>query len=77
MRFAQFYQMSLAMKGKPSQPIQACGDRGVVILDGRNNVGVSASIAKRECQKRKYVGFSIHEGESFTRSRVIRKMEAI
>ena len=77
MRFAQFYQMSVALKGKPSQPIEACGDRAVVLLDGRNSVAVSAAFAKRECQKRKYIGFSIHEGESFNRARVVRKMEKI
>lgn len=78
MRYAQFYHMSVNYDGKhPSRPIEACGDRSVLILDGRNRVEVSASFAENECKKRRYVGFSIHEGETFNRSRQITKFKAV
>jgi len=77
MRYAQFYQMSVAFPGKPSKAIPACGDRAVIILDARNRMDFSEAIAKRECQKRKFIGYSIHEGESFTRSRQVKSYKAV
>lgn len=73
MRYAQFYQMP----GKASEPIEACGDRSVIILDSRNRLACSESMARLECQKRKYIGYSIHEGRSFTDSRQVTKYKQI
>lgn len=77
MRYAQFYQMSVAMPGNPSRPMEALGDRAVIILDGRNRIDFSNSIARKECVKRGYIGFSIHEGESFTSSRMVTKYKSV
>lgn len=77
MRFAQFYHMSVKMPGKDSKPIEACGDRSVIILDARNRLASSEAMARLECQKRKYVGYSIHEGRSFSDSRQLTKYKAV
>lgn len=77
MRYAQFYQMSVKMPGNDSKPIMACGDRSVIILDSRNRLACSESMARLECQKRKYIGYSIHEGRSFTDSRQVTKYKQI
>ena len=77
MRYAQFYQMSVKMPGKESKPVMSCGDRSVIILDARNRIENSEALATVECKKRKYIGYSIHEGESFTRSRMVKKYKEI
>lgn len=65
MRFVTFYQPSVL---DASKLIEACGDRAVVVLDGRNNADTHHDIAKRECIKRGYVAYQRHIGESFTRA---------
>ena len=77
MRYIQFYQMSVAWKDNPSKPIDACGDRSVIIVDARKSINFAESLATLECKKRKYIGYSIHEGESFTRSRMVKKYKEI
>ena len=77
MRYVQFYQMSVKMPGNDSKPIMACGDRSVIILDARNRIENSEALARLECLKRKYIGYSIHEGRSFTDSRQVTKYKAI
>lgn len=77
MRYIQFYQMSVKMPGKESKPIEAVGDRSVIILDARNRLSCGESLARLECQKRKYIGYSIHEGRSFSDSRQVTKFKAI
>lgn len=63
MIYAQFYKYDLA--GKLSE---ACGDRSVVILDGRVRSSTLGRIAGVECAKRGYVAWGIFKGDSFTRS---------
>lgn len=81
MRFAAFYQLSTGWNGTnfsgPKRPIEACGDRSVLILDGRWNEATAAHYARVECRKRGYVGFTLNAGESFTRSRETRKLELL
>jgi hypothetical protein len=67
MIYAQFYHKGM-ITGKL---IEAVGDRGVIILDGRNSRSTHRVIAAEECIKRKYAGYSLHHGESFTRSHLI------
>lgn len=64
MIYAQFYQRSAAS----SEVIEACGDRSVVILDGRCSKQWMGETAAAECQRRGYVAWRIFKGESFTRS---------
>lgn len=78
MRFAQFWQMSVNWDGKhPSKPIQAVGDRSVIILDARKALHLSEAVARLECRKRGYIGYSMHEGKSFTEEKTVKKYQAI
>lgn len=64
MIYAQFYQKSAISE----DTIEACGDRSVIILDGRNTNFTHRSIAEGECKKRGYVAWRLFSGETFTRS---------
>jgi hypothetical protein len=64
MLYAQFFQKSAIS----DEIIEACGDRSVVVYDGRRAVASYNDEAKRECAKRGYVGFQFFKGETFTRS---------
>lgn len=70
MIYAQFFQKS-AISDKITE---ACGDRSVVIIDGRLSANHVAQIARQECKKRGYLAWQIFKGESFTRSRAISSM---
>lgn len=73
MIYAQFYHSSTPSQWNnyTSKPIEACGDRAVIILDGRHSLETNSQIANDECRKRGYLGFHIAKGESFNRSTVI------
>ena len=58
--FAQFFQHSALDKNKI---IEACGDRSVIILDGRISKETMGDIAAKECSKRGYVAWQIHRGD--------------
>lgn len=64
MFYVQFFQRGV-MTGKI---IEACGDRSVLILDGRQSVNTHHDIAADECRKRGYVAYQLLKGETFTRS---------
>lgn len=64
MVYAQFLQRGV-MTGAI---IEATGDRGVIILDGRESKNSHHAIAETECNKRGYIGWQLFKGESFTRS---------
>lgn len=78
MRFAQFFTMSTGYVagtippefGTPS-PIEACGSNGVLIIDGRLSLHNATTIAAKVAKEHGYIGFSIHQGESFSRSREV------
>ena len=53
--FAQFYQRS-PVSGALQE---ACGDRSLIILDGRQSLAMWRAIAAEECERRKYVGYRI------------------
>lgn len=57
--FAQFFHHSAIDKSKI---IEACGDRSVIILDGRISENTMRAIAAEECRKRGYVAWQIHRG---------------
>ena len=57
--FAQFFQHSAIDNTKI---IEACGDRSVVILDGRISKETMRELAAIECSKRGYVAWQIHRG---------------
>lgn len=70
MYFAQFYCKS-AISDKI---VEGCGDRSVFVLDGRNNINTMIIDARLFGKKHKWVGFTIHRGESFTRCTQISEM---
>ena len=67
MYYAQFLQRG-AMTG---EPIEACGDRAVIILDGRESKNTMHGFAESECNKRGYIGWQLFKGDTFTRSKPI------
>ena len=73
MIYAQFYHPS-CLDGKP---IEACGDRSVIILDGRQNRKTWKETAQTECKKRGYIGWSLYSGETFTRSTQISPLKLL
>jgi hypothetical protein len=77
---AEFYHLSTGYKpgsippvysDEYKKPIPACGDRAVIILDGRNDVGTWHNIAASECKKRGYMGYRIMKGQNFTTAKPI------
>ena len=66
MKYIQFFQYDLS-----NTLSEGCGDRSVVVVDGRMSPANIGSIAKHECSKRGYVAWQVFQGESFTRSRPI------
>lgn len=77
MYFAYFYQNPINWGQADLSPIEACGDRSVIILDGRNTKEEHIDLAREECQKRGYVGFTLNKGECFTRSVITRELERV
>jgi hypothetical protein len=68
MIYAEFYH-------RTSTGFQAaCGDRSVIILDGRTSKAAQGAIAAAECRKRGYAAWRIFKGESFTRSAAISQL---
>lgn len=74
MIYVQFFQASAI---DASKLVEACGDRSVVILDGRTGMVSRCAQAKHECAKRGYKAWQIHSGESFTRSSPITQMHKL
>lgn len=77
MYFIEFYQMSTGyvpgsipprFDDAHKQLIPACGDRSVIVVDGRIKKSSIAELAKNEAVKRGFAGYRVHRGESFTRS---------
>ena len=78
MRFAQFFTMSAGyipgtippQFGTP-KPTEACGTDAVLIIDGRLSLHNAATIAAKVAKERGYIGYAIHQGENFSRSREV------
>lgn len=80
MLFAQFYHLSTGyvpgsipprFDDAYKLPIEACGDRAVIVLDARRSNATNDNIARAECEKRGYIGYQIFRGETFTRCRSV------
>ena len=74
MIYAQFYQRSAI---NPHDLIEACGDRSVVIYDGRLNRASIGRDAAAEAERRGYVAWRIFKGETFTRSAAISQLNYV
>lgn len=79
MIYAQFYQMSVPgdWNNFVSKPIEACGDRAVLILDGRNSMPTHQMNAQLIGRQRGYVGYTLNKGDSFTRSKEIQAYRSL
>lgn len=72
MKWIQFYHLSTGyiagtippQFGEP-KPIEACGDRSVIIIDARRRVDEHHRIATVEGKKRGYIGYTLNSGERF------------
>lgn len=69
MIFAQFFRTDL--NGNLSE---ACGDRSVIIVDGRLSLNSKRELAARECKARGFEAWQLFTGDSFNRG--IRAMTA-
>lgn len=65
MLYAQFYQK--AAWSWAEKPIEAIGDRSVIILDARFSLATNVNIAVNECRKRGFVAYAIFRGDNFSR----------
>jgi hypothetical protein len=81
MRFADFYHASTGWNGRdhsgPVTLIPACGSDAVLVIDGRWGEARAVAYAREVCLKRGWRGFTMNAGESFTRSRVTRRLEVV
>ena len=59
------------------RPVEACGDRACVRLDARQSKDLNAGIARAECIKRGYLGFTLIRGESLLSAHVVRDYEQV
>jgi hypothetical protein len=62
MIYAQFYQRAAIA---PYHLIECCGDRGVIILDGRKRVAFNVLIAMDECKRRGFLAVEVRAADSF------------
>lgn len=74
MYYAQFFGSSAL---DPTKLVEACGDRAVIILDGRENENKLVETARLECKKRGYSAWQLKKGETFTRSAVITRVYTV
>lgn len=76
MYYAQFYDRAVYPPGT-TELIEACGDRGVIILDGRMSRKNMLAESERICRQRRYLAYRIYHGETFTRSQPITKLNLV
>lgn len=86
MIYAQFWHMSTGyvsgsipprFEESAKRPVPACGDRSVIILDGRNSREHQIAIARQECAKRGYVGFTLEDDRRSVSNSEIRALEMV
>ena len=56
------------------EPIEACGDRGIVRLDGRMSQHSQELLSEQECRRRGYVAWQIIKGPSLLRAVPVTKV---
>jgi len=69
--FEMLYAQFLTKSAISDVLIEACGDRAVIILDGRYSTATNGEISAKECAKRGYLAWAIYQGATFTRSRKV------
>lgn len=73
MIYAQFFTRSAL---NPRNLVEACGDRGVVIFDGRCTT-FHRTWADDECRQRGYLAWQLMRGERFSTAKPISDIETI
>ena len=68
--YAQFFIPVLTT----GQPIEGCGDRAIIRLDGRQNQITHERIAEQECRKRGFISWQLIKGPSLLRARPYTKV---
>ena len=58
--YAQFFIRSAIDNNRI---VEGCGDRAVIILDGRITKKLMGEISATECKKRGFVAWQIHQGD--------------
>lgn len=80
MVFVQYYKLSTgydyktnSFKEELKAPIPACGDRAVLVLDGRQSLKTWHNDAKafNGIRRNVYCGYVLYKGESFTRAKPV------
>ncbi len=74
MIYAQFFQQSATNQ---EDLIEACGDRSVVILDGRFSGTAHRQWAREECSKRGYKAWQLMKGAQFTNAKPVGELETV
>jgi hypothetical protein len=64
MIYIQFYHPAVT---NPSKQFEACGDRSIIILDGRQSLKSHIHIALDELKRRNYSGVQIRKAENLNR----------
>lgn len=59
------------------KPIPACGDRSVIIIDGRLARYTMHAIAREEAVKRGYIGYKLCKGDNIARGTAFTQYQAI
>jgi hypothetical protein len=62
---------------EPTKLVEACGDRSVIVYDGRLALRDVTADARTECHKRGYLAFVLRRGDSFTNSRNICSLQYV
>jgi len=73
MIYAQFFHLTAT---RPLKLIEACGDRGVIVMDGRCTLS-HRTWAEDECRKRGYLAWQLMRGERFSDAVPISAVEKI
>lgn len=63
MYFIEFFQESAT---QPGTFVEACGDRSVIVVDGRESAWAHHSHARIEGKKRGYRGYKLCKGRTFS-----------
>lgn len=80
MRYAQFYKPStgyipgsIPPRFDPAyvMPIEACGDRALIIIDARMRPSDAGRIAAQECRDRGFIGWRMYEGASISSAKPV------
>ena len=65
--YAQFYRSSPTT----NELIEACGDRSIIRLDGRQSQLTHEYLAEQECRNRGYIAWQLIKGYSLLRAKPI------